>query len=189
MPGRFGSPFRANAFKIDNKVVISILDIGSDGKLSNTSNTLLKDNITEYLSQFRMVNDYVEVKDGKIFNLAFDIDVYVENIADNQIANSIITIVRDYFNVNNYEMNQDVFLGRLQRQILDANGVINIVGIKVYNKVGGNYSNNTISQAISNTTTGEITIINNTIYSTEDSMFEVKYPEKDIKVLLRKKTV
>ena len=189
MPGKFGSPFRANAFKINNKVLISILNIGSDGKLSNTSNTLLKDNITEYISEFRMVNDYVEVKDGKIFNLAFDIDVYVENIADNQIANSIITIVRDYFNVNNYEMNQDIFLGRLQTQILAANGVINIVGIKVYNKVGGNYSNNTVSQAITNTTTGEITIINNTIYSAEDSIFEIKYPEKDIKVLLRKKAV
>ncbi len=67
MPGRFGSPFRANAFKINNKVVISILNIGSDGTLSNTSNTLLKNNITEYLSEFRMINDYVEVKDGKIF--------------------------------------------------------------------------------------------------------------------------
>jgi hypothetical protein len=96
--------------------------------------------------------------------------------------------VRDYFNVNNYEMNQDIFLGRLQTQILAANGVINIVGIKVYNKVGGNYSNNTISQAITDTTTGEITIINNTIHSTEDSMFEIKYPSSDIKVLLRKKT-
>jgi hypothetical protein len=189
MPGQFGSPFRANAFKINNKVVISMLDIGSDGKLSNTSNTLLKTNITEYLSQYRMVNDYVEVKDGKIFNLAFDIDVYVENIADNQIANSIITIVRNYFDINNYEMNQDVFLGRLQRQILDANGVINIVSIKVYNKVGGQYSNNTISQAITDTSTGEITIINNTIYSTEDSMFEIRFPEKDIRVFLRKKTI
>ena len=189
MPGQFGSPFRANAFKINNKVVISILNIGSDGTLSNTSNTLLKNNITEYLSQFRMVNDYVEVKDGKIFNLAFDIDVYVENISDNQIANSIITIVRDYFNINNYEMNQDIFLGKLQKEILNANGVINIVGIKVYNRVGGNYSNNTISQAITDTTTGEITVINNTIYSTEDSMFEIKYPAKDIKVLLRKKNV
>jgi hypothetical protein len=87
MPGKFGSPFRANALKLDNKVIIPILDIGADGKLSNTSNSLLKENIAEYLSQYRMINDYIEIRDGKIFNLAFDIDVYVENIADNQIAN------------------------------------------------------------------------------------------------------
>ena len=189
MPGKFGSPFRATAFKQNNKVVISTLGIGSDGKLSNTSNTMLNQNISEYLTEFRSVNDYVEIKNGKIFNLAFDIDVYVENIADNQIANSIINIVKEYFNINNYEMDENVFLGRLQRQILEANGVINVIGITVYNKVGGPYSSNVISQEILNTSTGEIKVINNTIYATEDSMFEIKYPEKDIKVFLRKSVV
>jgi hypothetical protein len=53
--------------------------------------------------------------------------------------------------------------------------------------VGGQYSNNVISQDI-NPSTGEITIINNTIHSTEDSMFEIKFPEKDITVYLRKST-
>ena len=187
MPGQFGSPFRANAMKLNNKVVISTLGIGSDGKLDNTSTTLMNENIAEYLSQVRMLNDYVEVTNGKIFNLAFDIDVYVENVSDNQVANSIITLVRNYLDINNYEMNQDLFLGPLQREILSANGVINVIDIKVYNRVGGSYSNNVISQAV-NPSTGEITIINNTIHSTEDSMFEIKFPEKDITVFLRKST-
>jgi hypothetical protein len=46
---------------------------------------------------------------------------------------------------------------------------------------------NAISQEIIDESTGEIKIINNTIYSTADSMFEVKYPEKDIRVYLRRK--
>jgi len=186
MPGEYGSPYRANAFKINNKVLISILGIGEDGKLSNTSNSLLKTNIAEYLTQYRMVNDYVEIKDGKIYNLAFEIDVYVENTADNQIANSVISLVTEYLDIDTHEMNQDIFLGRLEKQILEANGVINIIGIKVFNKVGDQYSTNSIAQGITNTSTGEIKIENNTIYSTQDSMFEIKHPEKDIKVLLRK---
>jgi hypothetical protein len=80
-----------------------------------------------------------------------------------------------------------LFLGLLQREILSANGVINVIDIKVYNRVGGSYSNNVISQTV-NPSTGEITIINNTIHSTEDSMFEIRYPEKDITVYLRKST-
>ena len=187
MPGKFGSPFRANAYKLNNKIVIPMLGRGEDSKLSNTSNTLLKENLTEYISGFRMVNDYVEVKDGKIFNLAFDIDVYVENISDTQIANNVIKIVKDYLDINNYEMNEDIFLGRLEKQILDANGVINIIKIKVYNRAGGQYSNNVVSQAIISAETGEIEIINNTIYSTTDSMFEIKFPERDIKVFMRKR--
>lgn len=187
MPGKFGSPFRVITQKVNNKVVIPILDIGSDGKLSNSSNSLLKENIAEYLSEYRMMNDYIEIRDGKIFNLAFDVDIYVENISDSQIANNVITTVRDYFDINESEMNQDVFLGQLQNEITKVNGVINVIEIKVYNKVGGQYSINTVSQDLLSTTTGLIQIINNTIYSNEDSMFEVKYPEKDIRVYLRKK--
>ena len=186
MPGEFGSPYRANAFKINNKVVISTLGIGADGKLDNSSTSLMNTNITEYLTQFRMINDYIEVTNGKIYNLAFEIDVYVENTADNQIANSIIKLVTEFLDIDDHEMKEDVFLGRLEKQILDANGVINVIDITVFNKVGGQYSSNTIAQGITNTTTGEIQIENNTIYSTQDSMFEIKYPEKDIKVLLRK---
>ena len=189
MPGKFGSPFRANAFKENNKVVISIIDIGNDGKLSNTSNTLLKTNIAEYLTQFRMFNDYIEIKDGKIFNIALEIDVFVENVSDNGVANNIINIVKTYFDINSHEMNEDIYLGKLQREILDAAGVVNVVSVKVFNKVGGAYSVNTISQEISNTTTGEIRIINNTIYSTFDSMFEIRYPERDIKINLRKNVI
>jgi len=187
MPGMFGSPFRANVFKENNKVLISMLGIGNDGKLSSKSNTLLKENIAEYLSQFRMVNDYIEVTDGKIFNLALDIDLYIQNVNDNQVANKVINVVRNFFDINKHEMNEDIFLGKLEQDILDVSGVVNVLDIKVFNKVGGNYSNNVISQEILNTQTGEIRKINNTIYSTRDSMFEIKFPSRDIRVFLRKR--
>jgi hypothetical protein len=187
MPGKFGSPFRANAFKENNKVVIPILGIGEDGKLSNTSNSLMKDNLTEYLSGYRMMNDYIEVRDGKIFNLTLDVDVYVENISDTQVANNIITVVQEFFDINEQEMNTDIFLTNLNTTISEVNGVVNVIEIKVYNKVGGLYSNNATSQEILNLNTGEIKLVNNTLYSTTDSMFEIKYPEKDIRVFLRKK--
>ena len=186
MPGQYGSPFRANAFKSNNKVIISILGLNADGTLSNTSNSLLKTNITEYLTEYRMMNDFIEVNDGRIFNLAFDIDVYVANVSNNTIANSIITLVTNYMDINNYQMDENIFLGPLQKEILSANGVINVIDIKVYNKVGGQYSNNVVSQEIVDPATGEIQIINNTIYATEDSMFEVKFPNSDIRVMLRK---
>lgn len=188
MPGKFGSPFRANAFKENNKIVIPILGIGNDGKLSNTSNTLLKENIAEYLTEYRMVNDYVEIRDGRIFNLAFDIELYVQSQNDSQIANLVIRTVSDYFNINNHNMNEDIFITPLIEQINNVAGVVNVLSIKVYNKVGGQYSANPVEQSLVSTTTGEIQLINNTIYSTEDSMFEIKYPEKDIRVFLRKKT-
>lgn len=189
MPGRYGSPFRANAFKENNKVVISILGLGSDGKLNNTSNSLLKENIAEYLSGYRMVNDYVEIRDGKIFNLAFDLELYIsDSINQSELANNVIRTVASYFSVADKKMNEDIFLGDLQNQINDINGVLNIISVTAYNKVGNGYSLNQIEQAYADSTTREIQLINNTVYSVEDSMFEIKYPERDIKLTLRKKT-
>jgi len=188
IPGNYGSPFRVNGFKENNKVILPILSVDSSGNLNNTSNSVLKENIAEYLSEYRMVNDYVEVRDGRIFNLAFDIEAYVENINQNQIANSIINAVSSYFDITTRQMNEDVYLGPLYETINNVVGVINVLDVTVYNKVGGQYSVNTISQEISNTTTGQIVIQNNTVYSTEDSMFEIKYPNKDIRVFLKTKT-
>ena len=187
MDGEFGSPFRANAFREDNKIIIPILGIGNDGKLDNTSNTLLKENITEYLTEFRMVNDYVEVRDGRIFNLAFDVEVFIGEQNQNQIANSIIREVSSFFDINNSEMNEDVFLTPLIETINNVTGVINVLSIKTYNRVGGQYSVNPVEQSLVSEASGEIQLINNTIYSTEDSMFEIKFPEKDIRVFMRKK--
>lgn len=189
MPGKYGSPFKANAFKENNKVVISIIGLGTDGKLNNTSNTLLKENIAEYLTEFRMINDYIEIRDGQIYNLSFIFDLFINDSANQgELANNVIQTVSDYFNVNNEQMNQDIFLGDLLNSINNINGVINILSTKVFNKVGNGYSLNEINQEYANTATKEIKLINNTVYSSEDSMFEIKYPQKDIVLYLRKKT-
>lgn len=189
MPGKYGSPFRANAFKENNKVVISIIGLDVDGKLNNTSNTLLKENIAEYLTEYRMVNDYVEIRDGQIYNLALTFDLFISDSANQgALANNVIQTVSDYFNVNTEQMNQDIFLGDLLNTINDINGVINILSVKVFNKVGNGYSLNEIGQEYADATTKEIKLINNTVYSSEDSMFEIKYPQKDIVLYLRKKT-
>jgi hypothetical protein len=187
MPGRYGSPFKVNAYRKHNKVMLPIIGLGADGKLSNTSNSLLKENIAEYLTEYRMVNDYIEVKDGKIINLGFEVSLYVDDISNTQISANVIKVISDYFDIRNNEMNTDIFLGRLEKEILGINGVMNILEIKTFNKFGPQYSKNVTAQALINERTGEISLVNNTLYSTEDSMFEIKYPGKDIRVLLRKR--
>jgi hypothetical protein len=189
MPGKYGSPFRANAFKENNKVVISIIGKGTDGKLNNTSNNLLKQNISEYLTEFRMVNDYVEIRDGQVINLGLTFNIFIADSANQgELANNVIQTVSQYFDVNKKQMNEDIFLGDLLNAINDINGVINIISVNAFNKVGNGYSLNEISQEYSNEATREIKLINNTIYSSEDSMFEIKYPQRDIVLYLRKKT-
>lgn len=187
MPGKFGSPFRLNAYKENNKVVIPILGIDENGKLNNSSTTLLKENIAEYLSGYRSINDYVEIKDGKIINLAFELELFISDDNESQIANNIIRTIIQYFEIAGSQMNEDILLSPLVKTINDVVGVNNIISIKIFNKVGGEYSLNEIDQEYLDESTRQIKIVNETIYSAESSMFEIKFPEKDIKLFLKKR--
>ncbi len=189
MPGKYGIPFRLNAYKKNNKVVIPIIGLAADGKLDNTSTDLLKQNIAEYLSQYRALNDYVEIADGQIFNLAFDIELYIdENVPSNQISFNTINTVINEFDVNKEQMNTNYYLGTLYEAINNVTGVINIISVKVYNKVSNGYSINQMTMPLKSTETRELDLTNNTIYSEYDSMFEIKYPQRDIRLFLKKKS-
>jgi hypothetical protein len=184
MPGKFGKPFRANVFKENNKVIISVLGLDENGKLNNTSTSVLKENIAEYIKNYRMINDYVEVRDAKIINISINIDLYVQDFSDAEIVNNVVRIISNYFDINNSFLNEDIYIGDLINSINDATGVINVIGWKFFNKVGGNYSLNETSLPYVDNNTREIRLFNNTLYSESDSMFEIKFPEKDISVKL-----
>jgi hypothetical protein len=78
MPGNFGVPFRCGVFEQQNKVKVYVLSLDSSSKLTNSSTSILRDNISTYLSEYRMLNDYVEVTNGKIINLSFQVDLMID---------------------------------------------------------------------------------------------------------------
>lgn len=190
MPSKYGSPFMANVFVENNKIVIPTLGLDSDGKLSSISNTLINQNIAEYLSKYRVTGDYVEIRNGRIFNLAYDISVFVADGTGNDVINNIIRTVSDMHDIKKHKINEDLFIGDIQVAIASLAGVYNVLEIKVYNKVGGQYSTNSIEQQYVyniDPNIRQIQLVNNTVYSTPDSMFEIKYPERDIRVTIMKK--
>jgi hypothetical protein len=188
MPGKYGSPFKVNTVKEDNKVLILVLGLGGDGKLNNTSISLLKQNISLWLSQFRMINDYVEVRDAKIINLAYDITVLADNnTTAAAMATQIINVTSEFHNIYKVNMGDDLFLGQLIENINNVSGVLNILELKVYNRVGGNYSLNETTMSYLDPLTRQVDYTDYTLYSENDAMFEIKYPEDDIIVTIKKK--
>lgn len=188
MPGEFGVPFRTGVFEEQNKIQIYILGLDANGKLNNSSTSTLRSNIAAYLADYRMINDYVFVANGKVINLAFEIDVFIDrNIPQTQIAAQIITNVENYLNINNFQMGESIFLSPLVEQINNVGGVLNVIDLRVYNKVGENlYSLNEISQPYLDPETRQINISDGyTLYGDPISMFEIKYPDIDIKVRVK----
>jgi hypothetical protein len=188
MPGEFGVPFRTGVFEEQNKIQIYILGLDANGKLNNSSTSTLRSNIASYLADYRMINDYVFVTNGKVINLAFEIDVFIDkNIPQTQVAAQIITNVQNYLNINNFQMGESIFLSPLVEQINNVGGVLNVIDLRVYNKVGESlYSLNEISQPYLDPETRQIDISDGyTLYGDPISMFEIKYPDIDIKVRVK----
>jgi len=188
MPGEFGVPFRVGTAENQNKIEISILGLDNGGKLTNESTNTLKNNISNYLADYRMVNDYVVIKNGKILNLEFQIDVLVtKEYPQSQVMSSVINAVRSYMNINKWEMGENIYIGPLVETVNNLGGVVNVIDIRIYNKVGnGLYSVNETNQKYSDSTTKQIDISDNyTLYGEPDTMYEIKYPSTDIKVRVK----
>ncbi len=191
MPGKFGAPFRIFGKVEDNKVKMYILTRDGSGRLLDISTTAVKSNLQNYLVPYRMINDYVEINDGKIINLQIEADLFVDkSFNSSEIKSQAINEIKNYFDVEKWQMNQNLYISQLTDLLRDVPGVINVVDIRVFNMEGGGYSDTRHSQADFNRTqdpsTGafrtQFSYIDNAIIGTPISMFEVKFPDKDIKV-------
>lgn len=184
MDGRFGSPYKVGAATVDNKVRLSIIGLATDGSLSNSSTNVLKQNIEEYVSNFKSDMDFVEVVDGKILNLGFEFDIFNDrNYSNQEIAKEIINRVYNYFQEQQLVMGQDVYLSNLLELVNNVAGVLNVVDMRVYNLSGGSYSLNRTSQKLVAGTPNQIDLTGNmAVYANYDEVFEIKNKNMDIKV-------
>lgn len=191
MPGRFGAPFKVHGEVQDNKVKLYILTRAADGTLVASSTSDIKENLARFMVPFRMINDYIEINDGKVVNLQVECDLYVnKDFNVNEIKSNAINAIKDFMNIEKWEMNQNIYISQLVDIVREVPGVINVVDIRFFNMESGGYSSTLIGQATGNRfiipDTGgyrtQIDYIDNTIFGTPLSMFEIKYPQKDILV-------
>jgi hypothetical protein len=208
IPPKFGCPFRCNAMEDNNKIIISLLNVKNDGKLTTVLPKMMIDNIVEYLSHYKSLNDYVEIHSGKIFNIGFEVDVFVDkNYTTTDVINKIIDTITNYFDINKHDMGEDIFIGDLEKEINVVDGVISLIDLRAYSLYDGNYSfspsplpeKSTITQStcdpsissqsfrIENGTAFEIDLnaIDHVLYNDIDSMFEIKFPNRDIQVRVK----
>jgi len=188
MSGEFGTPFRCSVFEEQNKIKIYTVGLDSNGKLSNQSTTTLQNNIATYLSDYRMINDYIEISNAKIINIAFEIDLAIEKqYPQAQIVTEAINKTKSYFEISKWNMGDDIYLGQLVETINNIAGVLNVIDVRVYNKVGGAYySPNEISQPYFDTESKQIDLLSDyKLFGEPNAMFEIKRPDFDIMVRVK----
>lgn len=204
IPPKYGCPFRCNAMEENNKIIIPMLGLNYNGKLDSTLPEILVNNVKEWLSNYKNLTDYIEMRSGKIYNLGFDVDVFVDkNYTTPDVIASIIDKIYDYMDVNKRDMGDDVFIGDLEREINNLDGVIGLIGMRIYTIYGGIYNDkcplpiktnesdccktDVVEFGVSGGTAEQLDIdaIDGVLVSDYDSMFEIKNKESDIRVRVK----
>lgn len=183
MPSTYGAPAKVNVMEEDNKVRIKLLSYDENGALIDSVSNTLKNNVLNYLSKYRMLNDYIDIQSGEVIDLGLEIDLVInknENSVD--ILKSVVQKVISFFSISRRKMGDPLLVGDLEREIGNVSGVVNVVEIRVYNKIGGNYSSSEVAQAYADIYTKEIQQFDNTIYMKSNQIFQIRFPNSDIKI-------
>ncbi len=203
MPPKYGAPFRNTVIEANNKIEMDFLGINALGQLDSALPQTLVENVLEYMSNYKQINDYIEIKSGRIYNIGLGIDVFIDkNYNPANVITNIINAVKEYFNVNNHEMGDDIFLGDLEKELTLLDGVVSLIEIRVYKIWNGNYSPDkcplpaliegsacdvSLAQPF-NTPDGseseqiDLMAVDKVLYGDYNSMYEIKNPTFDIQV-------
>jgi hypothetical protein len=141
-----------------------------------TASPALKQNLTTYLSQYRMVNDSVNIKDGFIINIGVNFDIIIlPEYNSNEVLTKCVLALQDYFAIDKWQINQPIILRNIYILLDRIEGVQTVKNIEITNLVGENLGYSKYAYDVQGATQG------NVIYpSLDPSIFEVKFPNQDI---------
>jgi len=186
MPGQFGAPAKVSITENNNKINVNILSYDPTGNLTSDVSQTLKQNLATYLSNYRMLNDYVSIGSAQVIDLGVDVQVVLD-ATQNQgvVISSIIDRITTFFSSTLRGLGENILVSELNRIIQSENGVVSVGELSIYNKVGGQYSSAQTSMPYSDSATKKIALVDNTIFAEPNQIYQIKFPQKDITVRVK----
>ncbi len=191
MPSKFGrvakayivqddqiSPLTNEFNRIRNPLALNLYTLGyNNNKQLSNLNTATKTNLSTYLEQFRMLTDAVNIKNGFIINFSLDFEVTVfPNYNNNEVILNCISELQDYFNIDKWQINQPIIEAEVANLITTVIGVQSLDKLTFTNKSGTSLGYSQYKYDFKGATRKGV------IYpSLDPSIFEIKYPNTDIK--------
>ena len=191
MPAKFGSIAKAYIIpddqisqkdgqqtRIDNPLAMNLYVLGfNQNKQLTQLNNAVKENLKTYLDHYRILTDAVNIKNAFIINIGIQFEITVlSNYNSNEVLLNCIDTLKTYFSIDRWQINQPIVKSDVSNILGSVKGVQNIVNV-VFNNLYDtefNYSGNLYDLNASTK--------NGIIYpSLDPSIFELKFPDQDIK--------
>jgi hypothetical protein len=191
MPAKFGriakvyitqddqlTPLTTEPNRIPNPLALNLYVLGyNQRKKLTTLNNATKNNLATYLEEHRMLTDSINIKNAFPINVGLDFEIVTFKSYNNQqVLLECITELKDYFNIDKWQINQPIIINEAMNIIGNVQGVISIQKFDIINLAGEDKGYSQYKYDIEGATKKGI------IYpSLDPSVFEVKYPDIDIK--------
>ena len=188
MPPRYGSiskayivqdyqlsSYTAEAEAEANPLALNLYVLSYDkSKHLITAGEATKENIKQYLSQYRLMTDAINIKDGFVINIGINFEVIaIPSYNSNEVLLKCITALKQKFKIDRIQFNEPILISEIYSALSAIDGVQSVTNVAITNKVGGDYSSHAYDI--------NAATINKVLYpSVDPSCFEIKYPDDDI---------
>ena len=159
-----------------NPLSLSLYTLAYDNNRNlQTATVNLKNNLKTYLSQYMLLTDAINIKDAFVVNVGVSFDIILRpNYLGRDVLLQCNNLLIDHFDIRNWNINQPIDISSIYTLLDTVKGVQTVQKVEIVNNTGGLYSQ--YAYDIKGATR------NNVVYPSYDPMiFEVKYPNTDIK--------
>jgi len=114
MPSEYGAPAKVSITENDNKILIQLLSYDTSGKLTNMVSNTIRQNVATYLSNYRMMNDYISILSAEVIDLSFEVSIVLDSAQNSgQVISAVVDRLATYMDPQGRELGQNVNLSEI----------------------------------------------------------------------------
>ena len=177
MPSKFGAVKRANVVRDNDsfKRNLNIFPVSEDknGFLVSTPSTV-KENLKTWLNHYRVMNDTIDIIDGKVVNIGIEFSLISKTEANTtDVLNKAILAIKKRFE-NKLLMGTPFYISEIYKLLNDITEVVDTKTVKIVNKFGTAYSDTSYDIESNISADGRF------VFVPENTVLELRYPDVDI---------
>jgi hypothetical protein len=182
MPGKYGSLKRVGIQKDQNSLKrnlnMYVISEDSFGMLIKTNPTI-KNNLKTWLEQYRMINDTVDILDPHIIDIGIDFVIKTApGAARTDTLNAAIMALTLKYE-ESFFIAESLSISSIYSTLSQVGGVLDVVTVKLHNKLGGSYS------SVSFNVQKNLSPDGSSLVAPANAIFQIKYPSVDIRGKVR----
>ena len=155
-----------------------VISENADGDLI-TASTTLKQNLKNWLNEYKMINDTVDILDAKIVNIGINFEIIGELEKDfTLVLNDCIDALKQKYQTK-FNLGEPFYISDVFRALNDVDGVVDTSSVQIVRKSGTGYSSFQFSVDQNTSRDGRL------IRVPENVILEIKNMDADIVGVIR----